>query len=217
MLLVPKKDFDYRELTSSPRIFIDLEGTLSDFYRYFAHLNFYDMRKKGISISEISPEVYRNKAVIRKYMHKRMRNQKLDYWARVPKTKNADFLWNSLKPFRPYIFTGVLDNDPTMEMGKLKWCRKRTHLAFKNKDLDRILINSNRFEYAKNGICPNILIDDDAMNCAMWEEAGGIAYFFMDHPFVVDKIIEDVKSDLIKYPNIDYLLKWNEKLNRYVY
>lgn len=217
MLIIPKKHFEYRELTSTPRIFIDLEGTLSDFYRYFAQINFYDMRSKGITISEISPEVYRKRSVIRKYMHKRMSNQKLDYWARVPKTKNADVLWKSLRPFKPYVFTGVLENDVTMEMGKLKWCRKKSHLGFRNVDLDRLLINQNRFDYAKNGECPNILIDDDSENCEMWEKAGGIAYDYMDHAFVVDKIIENVKSDLIRYSNIDFLLKWSESLHRYVY
>ncbi|MFA5403684.1 MAG: hypothetical protein WC358_02000 [Ignavibacteria bacterium] len=217
MLIVPKKTFEYRELDSSPRIFIDLEGTLSDFYRYFAQINYYDMRSKGISISEISPEVYRKRSIIRKYMHKRMSNQKLDYWAKVPKTRCADALWRSLKPFKPYIFTGSIEGDLTMEMGKLKWCRKRTHLGFKNADLDRVLVNKDRFEYAKNGICPNILIDDDSENCAMWERAGGISYYYMDHAFVVDKIIDDVKSDLIKYSNIEFLLKWDESLSRYVY
>jgi hypothetical protein len=217
MLLVPEKDFIYSDLTSAPRIFIDLDGTLSDFYRYFSHLNFYDMRKKGITISDISPEVYRSKALIRKYMHARMRNQKLDYWAKVPKTKNADYLWKSLRQYKPYIFAGVLDDDLTMEMGKLKWCRKRTHLGFKNCDLDRILINKNRFEYAKNGTCPNILIDDDSVNCSLWEEAGGIAYYYMDHSFVVDSIISNVKEDLIRHGNIDFLLRWCEKLKRYVY
>jgi len=217
MLLVQKKDYSYHELTSSPRVFIDLDGTLSDFFRYFAQINYYDMRDKGISISEISPEYYRKKAAIRKYIHKRMANQKIDYWARVPKTKCSDILWKGLRQLKPYVFTGVISGDTTMEMGKLKWCRKRNHLGFKNADLDRLLINKDRVEYAMNGRCPNILIDDDTENCRAWEEAGGISYFYVDNPIVVNRIVEEVRDDIIRNGHIDFLWTWDKSLGRYVF
>lgn len=217
MLTVQKKHYEYYDLTSSPKVYIDLDGTLFDFYKYFAHMNYKDMRSKGISISEISTENYRKKSTIRKYIHTRMANQKVDYWARVPKTKCADILWHGLRQLKPRVFTGVLGDDPTMQMGKLKWCRKRTHLNFKNDDLDRVIFNSNRVEFAKNVNCPNILIDDDPHNCLAWEQAGGIAYYYVDNAFVVDRIVSEVRQDIIRYRDLDFLLTWDDRLGRYVF
>lgn len=217
MLLQEEVHFKYHSLNSSPKIYIDLEGTLSDFYRYFAQVNYYDLRRKGFSITEISPEYYRKKAKVRKYIHSHIVNKKIDYWFRIPKTLNGGVLWQGLKNLNPYIFTGVIDNDHTMTLGKIKWCRRKNHLGFKNKDLHRILFNKNRLDYAMNNNCPNILIDDDFDNCLMWEKAGGIAFYYVDHIFVVDKIVKDVKSAVTDQPNIDFLLSWDSKLGRYVF
>lgn len=217
MLIVPKKDYLYYDLTSSPKVYIDLDGTLSDFFKYFAQMNYFDMRDKGISISEISPDHYRRKSSIRKYIHSRIKNKKVDYWAKVPKTKNGAILWNGLKQLKPYIFTGVIDGDSTMEMGKLKWCRRQNHLHFLNDDLHRLLINKNRIEYATNNGCPNILVDDDSVNCKAWEEAGGISYFFVDNPLVATRIVEEVREDVIRGSNIDFMLEWNKSLGRYIF
>ena len=217
MLLVEEKAFSYIEPNATPRVYIDLDGTLFDFFRYFANLNYFDMRSKGITISEISPEIYRKKASIRRYMHKRMANNKIDYWCRVPKTKCADILWSSLRQLEPFIFTGVISGDTTMEMGKMKWCRKKSHLNFKNRDLCRILINKNRKEYANNNGCPNILIDDDSENCLEWEKAGGIAYYYMDNQLVVSRIVSEVRADVIRNNDIEFLKIWDPKLQAHCF
>lgn len=217
MLFVTKKDYYYSELTSSPKVYIDLDGTLCDFFRYFAQVNYFDMREKGISISEISPDYYRRKSKIRKYIHKRIANQKIDYWARAPKTKCFDILWKGLRQLKPYVITGLIEGDTAMEMGKLKWCRKKSHLGFLNHDLHRLLSNINRAEYANNRGCPNILIDDDTENCRQWEEAGGISYFYVDNPFVVDRIVSEVRNDIVRHGNIDFMLTWNKSLGKYVF
>lgn len=217
MLFVHEKHFKYNLNTSTPQVFIDMDGTLCDFYRYFAQVNYSDMRKKKITISEISPEHYRKRSYIRKYIHKRISNQKIDYWAKIPRTNYAHLLLNGLRQLKPYVFTGVIEGDHSMEMGKIKWCRRRTHMNFKNDDLDRLLINVNRFEYARNGNCPNILIDDDAENCLLWEQAGGIAHYYMDHEFVAERIVSEVRKEIIEHSNIDFLLEWDRSLSRYVF
>jgi hypothetical protein len=217
MLLVPEVHFKYRELISTPKVYVDIDGTLSDFYRHFAHINFYDMRSKKITISDISPEVYRKNIKVRKYMHSRMTNLKVDYWNRIPMTKYGRYLWSNVRLLDPYLFTGVIDKDTSMEMGKIKWCRRRCHLGFKNADLNRILFNKNKSEYATNNGTPNILIDDDSQSCFEWEMAGGISYLYIDHFFVVENIVNQIRDSMISNPNIDFLLKWDQKLQRYVY
>lgn len=192
-----------------------MDGTLCDFYRYFAQVNYYDMRSKNISIGEISPETYRNKASIRKYIHKNISNKKIDYWTKIPMTKYGYDLWYGLKRFKPQIFTGLIQDDIAMEMGKIKWCRSKGHLGLKNADLNRILFNKNRIEYAMNGRTPNILIDDDSDNCQKWEDAGGISYFFIDNGFVVQKILDEVEADLIRLHSLDFLMTWNTDIQHY--
>lgn len=217
MLIAQKNHYEYYDLTCTPKVFVDLDGTLFDFYRYFSHVNYSDMKAKGISISEISTDNYRKKASIRKYIHAKMSNQRIDYWARVPKTKCADILWNGIKQLKPSIFTGVIESDDTMQMGKLKWCRKRSHLNFKNADLSRVLFNATRTDFARNVNCPNILIDDDPTNCLEWEMAGGISYYYIDNAFVVDRIVNEVRNDIIRHRDLDFLLKWDDKLGRYIF
>jgi len=217
MLIVPDNHFKYHPLLSIPRIFIDIDGTLSDFYRYFAQVNYYDMRSKKITISEIGPETYRNKAAIRKYIHRNIANKKIDYWSKIPMTKYGYDLWYGLKRFKPSVFTGVIQDDVSMEMGKIKWCRSKCHLGMRNSDLDRILINKNRPDYAMTGRTPNILIDDDSDNCQKWEEAGGVSYFFVDNGFVVEKILREVEADMTRLNSLDFLLTWNQELQRYCF
>ena len=217
MLIIPEKEYHYYNSVSSPSIYVDMDGTLCDFFRYFAQINYYDMRSKNISVSEISASGYRNKAAIRRYVHKNIAGKKIDYWSKIPMTRHGKLLWNSIKQFKPYIFTGLVQDNHTMEMGKIKWCRRRNHLGFLNADLDRILVNKNRTEYAMTCSTPNILIDDDADNCLAWENAGGIAYLFIDNGLVADRIACEVREDIIRSIDLEFLKTWNSKLERHTF
>jgi hypothetical protein len=217
MLLIEKKHYEYNDIDSTPKLFIDLDGTLNDYFKYFAQVNYYDLIKKKIRISDISASGYRKSAIVRKYMHKHMMHRRLDYWSRVPMTRHGVTIWRSLRKYRPYVFMGVIEDDHVMQMGKIKWCRRRNHLGFKVADYDRLLINKNKIDYAMNGRTPNILIDDDPYICEQWENAGGIAYYYFDNGLIADSIVENVHRVYMENPSLDFLLTWDSNLKRYVF
>ena len=229
MLYIPEKHFNYEHCLDVPKLYIDLDDTLSDFSRYFCHKFLKDLISKKHSVDEINSYNYYKNLTIRKYMNKRMSNQRIDFWSRIPPTTNGTYLWNNLKMFKPYVLIGVLPNDIGMELGKIKWIRRRfrwknnikNNSKLKNEiysELHRISINADKTKIAvsSKGI-RNILIDDSLHACEAWEEAGGIAYLYDDNVFVVERIINSVVGDMNNQTNLDFLLQWNQKLQRYVH
>lgn len=214
MLTIRDSQFKYRHLSPVPDLYIDVDGTISDFYRYFSHKFLPEMKKKKITVDEIGVTSYRNSTRIRKYIHTRIANKPIDFWAKIPTTIHGRTIINETRRFNPRFFIGVLPNDQTMEFGKVKWCRRK--LRFKDRHLDRILINKNKSEYAVTckGV-RNILIDDDIFACEAWEAAGGIAYLYIDNKLIVDRIVDEVYKDMSRHISLDFMLEWNDEQGRY--
>ena len=205
-----------------------MDDVIVDFSKYFCHKHWREIDGRFL-LEEFTPYGYRTNRKVRTFMNSRMANQSVDYWARIPYTAWGKYLWLSLNCFKPFVFYNTLPNDAGMEVGKFKLAKRQ--LGFKyltrnmsyrkrpvHSDLYRLLINKDKTEYArkKNGV-RNILIDDSIFTCDAWEAAGGIALLYVDNNMVAERIVNEVKKYSESLVNLDFLLEWNQRLQRYVY
>lgn len=214
MLSIIEPHYKYVHTSQCPKIYVDIDDTISDFSRYFCHTLYKDMKAFNIKVDDISIYNYTKNIRTRKYINSRISVQKLDWWVKIPTIKSAMSIWHFIKSHEPFIFTGVLDECSEMEFGKIKWIKKK--LKFRNRHIHRILINKNKASFAvSNKGVKNILIDDSIFACDAWEAAGGKAYLFVDHQFVAERIANEIELDLQRHISLDFLLEWNNRLQRY--
>ena len=76
--------------------------------------------------------------------------------------------------------------DPTSRNGKMKWLSKNT--KFKKFNI-KLVLRSEKQQYAMTNGKPNVLIDDYIKNIKEWEAKGGIGIHHTD----VGKTINELK------------------------
>lgn len=230
MYHIPNNHFKYRtDNIGIPTLYIDLDGVILDFFRYFCHVFRMKINERGFMHEHVTAYGYATDKKLRAFLNKTIANQTTDYWFNMPYTQLGHLLWDSLKYHRPYIFYNNLENDPGMEIGRLKQIRRRLKFRYYQKymskelspmysDLNRLIINQDKAKYARNALgVSNILIDDSVLACDAWEEAGGKAFLYIDSLMVVERIISQVKIDMDKTCNLDFLLQWDQRLQKYVH
>jgi hypothetical protein len=172
------------------KIFCDLDGVLADF-------------DTGMSI-KCKKSVSQIQSMDQELVWKIM-NKFPDIFADLPLMKEANYLWNSLLPYKPIILSGCPRSKISRE-AKVKWCEKNLgpkYLQIKrlaevdaNPGYDYYIIltsTTKKPEFASNG---TILIDDRKIIDKEWEAAGGI--FFHYNGSNTAEIIKTIKKCAIK-------------------
>ena len=145
------------EDTVKPRVYLDMDGVLADFFGEWAKLdgkNHY----KDIGDTEKTLQMVREHPT---------------FWVDLPVLPGAkELIATVIKNYGEYrICTKPLDGDPRCKPGKLEWIKK--HLS--DMPPAEILIESDKSKFAMSNGNPNILVDDYGKNIDAWRGAGGIA------------------------------------------
>ncbi len=146
--------------TSTPDVYVDMDGVLVDFFNEWARLvgvkSYRDIPKKDIG----------------KALKKIVSTP--NFWEDLPTLAGYKDLLQTIKAVKGKykILSSPLANDPNVDPGKREWVRK--HLNFFKPE--QVIIDHNKSKYAKKQDgSPNLLIDDFGKNVDAWQSAGGIA------------------------------------------
>ena len=146
--------------TSTPDVYVDMDGVLVDFFTQWAKL----MKVK--TYRDIS------KRDIPKALKKIVDTP--NFWEDLPTLSGYKELLNTIKQVKGKykILSSPLANDPNVDPGKREWVRR--NLGFFKPE--QVIIDHNKSKYAKKADgTPNLLIDDFGKNVNAWQSAGGIA------------------------------------------
>lgn len=148
---------------SKPRIYLDMDGVLADFFTEYAKLaGIENGNYRDIPPAKVDPTLDKMVGT--------------DFFARLPKFPSADTLVQMVSKL-PWAQPGYDicssplrgDHEGSAKYKKL-WISK--HLKTSPNE---IIITPNKAKYAKQKDgTPNILIDDRGSNISAWESAGGI-------------------------------------------
>jgi len=133
---------------SSPTLFIDMDGVLTDFRKAF-------LSKTGKHIESVND--------FWNYL-----KDDEDFWANMEWLPEGKRMWDSVKHLSPTILSSPI-KDPSCIRGKNKWIDK--HLG---KNIPRIF-ESKKWKYSGPN---KILIDDMDKNISPWVTHGGIGIIF---------------------------------------
>lgn len=146
------------EDTPKPKIYVDMDGVLVDFFGEWAKMNNVDNWRDIKDVDTALDGI-------------RKRN---DFWINLKPQTSANHLLNAIKKYAGeyYILSSPLSNDPNSEPQKREWVKK--HLT--GFPPNKVIIHKRKQDYAtqKDGT-PNILIDDYSEQINNWKSAGGIA------------------------------------------
>ena len=170
--------------SSSPVVYVDMDGVLADLYNYAAEL--YDVDHYN--------------------------NMTPDQWETFFKDSNAYHLFRDIQPFPTAnkllqivkkfaggytILSSPLSFDKAGSIkGKREWLSKHIKVA-----PDQVTFEHDKYKYAvQPDGTPNILIDDYGVNIRAWTNAGGIAIKYQADEDRLDKVINGLRraEELIK-------------------
>lgn len=169
------------ESTGKPKVFLDMDGVLADFFAEYAVLA---GLPKGSSYRDIPPA--KRDPTLDKMVG-------TDFFARLPKFLTADALVDMVvSQFGEYsICSSPLrgDHEGSAKYKKV-WIQQ--HL---NPQPTDIIITSRKEKYAVDKVTgiPNILIDDRGSNISAWEAAGGIGIKYQADEDGLDVIKNGIK------------------------
>jgi 5'(3')-deoxyribonucleotidase len=144
---------------TNKRIFVDMDGVLTDFVGSVCKLfNYNDAWPYG---------EYDINKVIGQSIWPRLEQEGRKFWSEMDKTDECNDLMSMLVGKDYYICTSPT-MDPQSAAGKLEWLRKYFPHAFKNR---RFVITPWKHFLTGTG---NVLIDDSDDQIASWKKAGGI-------------------------------------------
>jgi len=153
---------DFLPQRGMPKIYVDMDGVLADFFSEYAKLaGITSGNWRDIPPAKTDPTLQKMVGT--------------DFFARLPKFRTADALINLVtraKGFDAYrICSSPLRGDhENSEHQKRQWISKHLRPAPRE-----IIITSNKAKYAvQSDGTPNVLIDDLRKNINAWEAAGGI-------------------------------------------
>ena len=153
------------EETIKPRVYLDMDGVLADFFGEWSRLagvNHY----KDINNPEQSLQLVRDHPT---------------FWIDLPLLPHAKALIQTVvKNYGEYrICSKPLEGDTRSEPGKLQWIKK--HLS--GMPPVEVILTADKARFAKNDGYPNILVDDYGVNINSWKAAGGIGIKYEDQLF----------------------------------
>lgn len=173
--------------SSMPKVYVDMDGVLADFFSALAQYRGVDHWKDGGEDS-VQDSI---KAI-----------QGTDFFSTLPVFSTAPNIINSVKAFTGgewYINSSPLrDDHENSKKHKLDWLKNN------NFDPSGVIITTRKESYAINKQTnqPNILIDDKPSNLERWTAKGGIGIRYQatqDSPERVQKGLEVVKDYLEKH------------------
>ena len=150
---------------SKPRVYVDMDGTIADFFGEWAKLDNKD-HYKDIDHKEDALDLVRNHPT---------------FWVDLPMLPHARELVKAVIDLygEYYICSKPLENDPRSAPGKLVWLNKH----FGDMPPKDIVFTDNKAAHAMAGGQSNILIDDFGKYVDSWRAAGGIAIKYRPEKF----------------------------------
>ena len=170
------------EDTVKPRVYLDMDGVLADFFGEWSRISGVD-HYKDIDDVEAKLQLVREHPT---------------FWIDLPLLPNAKALIKTVvEQYGEYrICSKPLEGDPRSKPGKLEWIRK--HLS----DMPpvEIILTADKAQYATNDGLPNVLVDDYGKNISAWRDAGGIGIQYEHGSFPrVSKVLKSIaKSGVSK-------------------
>ena len=164
-----------------PKVFIDMDGTIADFFGEWSKISGVD-HYKDIDKNKVEDAL----DLIRKHP---------TFWTDLPLLPHAKELVKFVKEnFGDYyILSKPLENDPRSATGKRAWIRAH----FQDTPPVDVILTANKAAHAMSGDVANILIDDFGKYIDSWREAGGVGIKYKDTP--VAHNIDRVKKTLKDY------------------
>jgi 5'(3')-deoxyribonucleotidase len=153
------------EETIKPRVYLDMDGVLADFFGEWARLAKVD-HYKDINDPEENLQLVRDHPT---------------FWIDLPLLPHAKALIKTVvEQYGEYrICSKPLEGDARSKPGKMEWIRK--HLS----DMPpvEVVLTANKAAFATNEGNPSILVDDFGVNITAWKAAGGIGIKYDDSQF----------------------------------
>ena len=199
-----RKHIIIKEEKGKHQIYCDMDGVLVDFVKGAVEQINKDIKNESLTgddiqglrdkLKEIGKKKIEEKDLhinssmaldeARRYMYRRLAGDK-GWWAELPWMPDGKRLWNFIKKYDPLILTTPMKNKASEE-GKLIWVEYNLGIA-----RSKVNFSHNKYESAKDGDNPNILIDDFLKkNVVPYQEAGGIGI----HHTSADSSIEELKK-----------------------
>ncbi len=141
-----------------PIIFVDLDGVLVDLQGGLGSILQIDLNNH--TRDEFEP-------ILKNYLKNLDTKQLVDFWSKLPKTKDCDKLWKFVTNFQPLILTASANNEASC-LGKKLWCKKNLGLSS-----DRVFCSKSSTEKQKYASPKSILIDDYKRNISQFNKNGG--------------------------------------------
>lgn len=145
------------EDTVKPRVYLDMDGVLADFFGEWSRISGVDHYK---DIDDIEAKLQ----LVREHP---------TFWTDLPVLPGAkELIATVIKNYGEYrICTKPLEGDPRCKPGKIQWIKD--HLS--DMPPKEIIVVSDKSKFALTDGNPNILVDDYGKNIEAWRNAGGIA------------------------------------------
>lgn len=151
------------------KIYLDMDGVLSDFNKAFENIDGYDAHE------------YNNKHGDEKFWDY-VKEAGLKYWSEMPWVKGSKKLWNYVKDKNVSILSAPARAIPNCPKGKKVWVKRELG------NVKLILKRAReKHEYADKN---SILIDDNKDNIKNWKNADGIGILFKS----ADQAIKELKK-----------------------
>jgi 5'(3')-deoxyribonucleotidase len=157
-----------------PKVFVDMDGVLADFFGEWAKL---DGKKHWKDFAHIEDAL----DLIRKHP---------TFWTSLPLLPHAKelikFVNDTFGEYR--ILSKPLEKDPLSSPGKRAWIQEH----FQDLPPRDVILTADKAAHAMSGDVANILIDDYPTNIDSWREAGGIGILY--EPAKFDKVKKILKG-----------------------
>ena len=150
---------------AKPRVYLDMDGVLADFFGEWARLAKVD-HYKDINDPEENLQLVRDHPT---------------FWVDLPMLPHAKALIKTvIEHYGEYrICSKPLEGDVRSKSGKMEWIRK--HLS----DMmpAEVILTADKAAFATQDGAPSILVDDFGVNIDAWKAAGGIGIKYDDSQF----------------------------------
>jgi len=148
-----------------PRVYLDMDGVLADFFGEWARLAKVG-HYKDINNPEETLQLVRDHPT---------------FWIDLPMLPHARALVKTvIEQYGEYrICSKPLENDPRSRPGKMEWIRKNLSDMMPVE----VVLTADKSKYAVKDGEPNILVDDFGVNINAWKAAGGIGIKYDDPSF----------------------------------
>jgi len=153
------------EETIKPRVYLDMDGVLADFFGEWARLAKVD-HYKDINNAEETLQLVRDHPT---------------FWVDLPLLPNARALIKTvIEKYGEYrICSKPLENDARSKPGKMEWIHKNLSDMMPVE----VILTANKAAFATQNSIPSILVDDYGVNINSWKAAGGIGIKYDDSAF----------------------------------